>query len=65
MARKRKQKNPHAELCAWANGLRPDSPCFDDDDEVIKSIEDDADREMLGDDFDVLRDAGYGDIGNK
>lgn len=22
----RKQQNPHAELCAWANGLRPDSP---------------------------------------
>jgi hypothetical protein len=22
----RRNKNPHAELCAWANGLRPDSP---------------------------------------
>lgn len=23
---KRRLYNPHAELCAWANGLRPDSP---------------------------------------
>lgn len=27
---KRKQYNPHAELCAWANGLRPDSPQNDE-----------------------------------
>lgn len=24
------KKNPHAELCAWANGLRPDSPQYDE-----------------------------------
>lgn len=24
-----KQKNPHAELCDWANGLRSDSPQFE------------------------------------
>lgn len=23
---KRRKKDPHAELVAWANGLRPDSP---------------------------------------
>jgi hypothetical protein len=63
MARKRKQKNPHAELCAWANGLRPDSPQHETTED--EALADDADREMFGDDFDVLRDAGYGEIGNK
>lgn len=29
---KRTNKNPHAELCDWANGLRPDSPQNEKDD---------------------------------
>jgi hypothetical protein len=62
MPRKRKQQNPHAELCAWANGLRPDSPQYEDED--IDPIGDDADREMYGD-FADSGDISYGDIGNK
>lgn len=62
MARKRKQKNPHAELCAWANGLRHDSPQFDEPEDDAEAASDDADREMFGDD---VSDYGLGDIGNK
>lgn len=63
MPRNRKQTNPHAELCAWANGLRPDSPQYDQAEG--EALADDADREMLGDDADVLGNAGYGVIGSK
>ena len=47
----RKQKNPHAELCAWANGLRPDSPQFDEPqkDDLEQEVDD---RER--DEFDAL-----------
>lgn len=62
MPRKRKQQNPHAELCAWANGLRPDSPQYDTTENDDEAIGDDADREMFGDD---VADYGLGDIGNK
>jgi hypothetical protein len=62
MPRKKKQQNPHAELCAWANGLRPDSPRFDEpEDDAADALADDADREMFGDDADY----GLDDIGNK
>ena len=62
MPRKIKQKNPHAELCAWANGLRPDSPQYDTTEDENEAAAADAGREMFGDD---ASDYGLGDIGNK